>query len=132
MKRMPYMDFEMVACLVVSLCLVCSLSLSITPQVQVSWNDAQAFCAWKYPLHTSGSGSGSSGGRGRLPTEAEWELAARGGGQYLNIEMESFQARGDMAAATAAEKAKYAKYPWGESLLVNETTHMTNIFQVLG
>jgi sulfatase modifying factor 1 len=51
------------------------------PVIGVSWHDAQAYCAWRT----------QEGEPRRLPTEAEWERAARGG-------------------------IEGARYPWGDAI----------------
>jgi formylglycine-generating enzyme required for sulfatase activity/serine/threonine protein kinase len=68
------------------------------PVVNVSWNDAQAFCRWL---------ARRSGQAVRLPTEAEWEYARRAGTQtpfYSGDDAEALVRVGNVADGTAKKK----------------------------
>ena len=74
------------------------------PVVNVSWNDAVAFCKWL---------SQKEGKTYRLPTEAEWEYACRAGTTtryYSGDDPETLAKVGNVADATA--KAKFPDWKW--------------------
>ena len=74
------------------------------PVVNVSWNDAVAFCRWL---------SKKEGKTYRLPTEAEWEYACRAGTTsryYSGDDPETLAKVANVADATA--KAKFPDWKW--------------------
>ena len=79
------------------------------PVVNVSWNDAQKFCAWL---------SDKEGKTYRLPTEAEWEYACKAGTNTL-------WSNGDDSEATArisnvADGTAKAKFSSFEAILARD------------
>ncbi len=58
------------------------------PIVGVSWNNAKAYCNWL---------SRKTGQNFRLPTEAEWEFAARGGNKSRSYQFSGSNSVGDVA-----------------------------------
>ncbi len=76
------------------------------PVVGVTWEQCQAFCQWRTQLFNNANAIG--GQDYRLPTEAEWEYAARGG-------------------------RKMALYPWGGNYIRDKKgCFRANFKQILG
>ena len=80
------------------------------PAVNVSWNDAVAFCGWL---------SKKEGRRYRLPTEAEWEYACRGGSTRTyfwgedGARLKEFAWTGVNSGGGPHPVGKLAPNPWG-------------------
>jgi len=67
------------------------------PVIHVSWNDAVAYCDWL---------SKKTGQNYRLPTEAEWEYAARSGDKNYKYSWGNFGPEGRKGGNIADESAK--------------------------
>jgi len=67
------------------------------PVIHVSWNDAVSYCEWL---------SRKMGKTYRLPTESEWEYAARSGGKNYKYSWGNFGPEGKRGGNVADESAK--------------------------